>query len=70
MRGLYKHQKRGKIVLIDNGEYHIDGRLSNHYTGRVLDKDGFITDETLGDYGMYWEKINNYKIKIILDNEM
>ncbi|MEI6093709.1 MAG: hypothetical protein WCQ47_08570 [bacterium] len=37
--------------------------------GKVLDKNGELTDETLGDYGKHrvWEKIKDYKLKIELN---
>jgi hypothetical protein len=69
MRGLYEHIPTGKLVFITDGEYEVDGRISNFYSGKVLDKNGELTDETLGDYGKHrvWEKIKDYKIKIELN---
>ena len=69
MRGLYKHIPTDKLVFITNGEYEVDGRVSNFYSGKVLDKNGELTDETLGDYGKHrvWVKIKDYKLKIELN---
>jgi hypothetical protein len=70
MRGLYKHTPTAKLVYITSGEYEYDGRVSNHYSGFVIDKDGYQTNEIFGDYNNEngkWVKIENYKIKIIYD---
>ena len=69
MRGLYEHIPTGKLVFITGGEYEVDGRVSNFYYGKVLNKNGELTDETLGDYGKHrvWEKIKDYKLKIELN---
>ena len=66
MRGLYKHIPTGKIVYLTNGEYEINGRISNHYSGKVFNENLELTDERLGDYGFSdnWEKIEDYKIKL------
>lgn len=45
MRGLHKHIPTGKIVNLINGEYQIDGRISNHYNGYVFNDEGEMTDE-------------------------
>ena len=69
MRGLYEHIPTSKLVFITDGEYEVDGRISNFYSGKVLDKNGELTNETLGDYGKHrvWEKIKDYKVKIELN---
>lgn len=69
MRGLYEHIPTGKLVFITHGQYEVDGRVSNFYSGKVLDKNGELTNETLGDYGKHrvWEKIKDYKVKIELN---
>jgi hypothetical protein len=69
MRGVYKHIPTGKIVYLINGEYQINGRISNHYSGNVFNENFELTDETLGDYGISdkWEKVKDYKIKLEID---
>lgn len=69
MRGLYKHIPTNKLVFLTSGEYQINGRVSNFYSGKVLDENGELSKETLGDYGKHdlWEKIENYKVKIELN---
>lgn len=66
MRGLYKHIATGKIVLIDDGEYEYDGRVSNYYSGRVVGKNGKLTNKIFGDYDKRdtWKKIIKYEVKV------
>lgn len=66
MRGLYQHIPTGKMVFLTSGEYEVNGRVSNFYSGKVLNENGELSDETLGDYGRRdtWKKIEDYKIKI------
>lgn len=66
MRGLYKHIPTGKFVFISNGQYEVNGRVSNHFSGNVVGEDGMLTDEILGDYNTrnIFEKVDKYIVKI------
>ena len=66
MRGLFKHIPTGNLVFITDGNYEVNGRVSNYYKGQIVDENGELTNEILGDYGKrsIWEKIKDYKIKI------
>ena len=69
MRGLHKHIPTGKIVNLINGEYEINGRISNHYNGYIFNDEGEMTNEYISAMVWDWEKINDKKIKITIDNQ-
>jgi hypothetical protein len=72
MRGLYEHIPTSKLVFISEGEDEIDGRISNFYSGNVVNKNGELTNEILGDYNKHgkWVKIKDYKLKITNINQI
>ena len=69
MRGLHKHIPTGKIVNLVNGEFEINGRISNNYSGYVFNDEGEMTNEYISAMVWDWEKINDKKIKITIENQ-
>jgi hypothetical protein len=68
MRGLHKHIPTGKLVYLTSGQYEVNGRVSNFFSGNVFNQDGEMTDEYFGDYNRNgnWQEIKDYKFKIEL----
>lgn len=66
MRGLYKHVPTDKLVYITDGEYEVNGRVSNFFGGKIINQHGEMTNEYFGDYNRRgnWQQIKDYKLKI------
>lgn len=63
--GVYLYKNK-KPVYITEGQYDVNGRISNYWNFRYIKKDGTLGKRS-GDYDNEYNKftpIKNYKIKI------
>ena len=60
--GLYRN-KQGRLIYMESGAYEIENRISNHWSWRIVRKDGTLGKRQFG-YGDEWRAVPNFEVVI------
>ena len=57
-----------RYVYVTQGEYEINGRVSNAFAGNYLNQDGTLSNERWSGYGANYPQIN-HKIIVVIQQD-